>query len=66
MDDHGLLFNAFIYLLAAVVAVPITKRLGFGAVLGYLGIGPLLAFASTSRTVIRRRDSPRSTNCYGP
>ena len=42
MGDHGLLFNAFIYLLAAVVAVPITKRLGFGAVLGYLLAGVVI------------------------
>ena len=44
MNEHGLLFNAFVYLLAAVLAVPLSKRFGFGAVLGYLlagvGIGP--------------------------
>ena len=33
--EHSLLFNALIYLAAAVVAVPIAKRLGLGAVLGY-------------------------------
>ncbi len=42
--EHGLLQNALIYLAAAVVAVPIAKRLGLGSVLGYLiagiGIGP--------------------------
>lgn len=42
MEDHGLLFNAFIYLLAAVIAVPLTKRLGFGAVLGYLIAGVVI------------------------
>ena len=42
MDDHSLLFNAFIYLLAAVLAVPISKRLGFGAVLGYLLAGVVI------------------------
>ncbi len=44
MDNHSLLFNAFVYLLAAVLAVPLSKRMGFGAVLGYLlagvAIGP--------------------------
>ena len=44
MENHSLLFNAFVYLLAAVIAVPISKRFGFGAVLGYLlagvAIGP--------------------------
>jgi glutathione-regulated potassium-efflux system ancillary protein KefC len=39
VEDHSLLFNAFIYLLAAVIAVPISKRLGFGSVLGYLMAG---------------------------
>lgn len=42
--EHNLLLNALIYLLAAVIAVPIAKRLGLGAVLGYLlagiAIGP--------------------------
>lgn len=42
--EHGLLANALVYLAAAVVAVPIAKRLGLGAVLGYLlagiAIGP--------------------------
>lgn len=42
--DHSLLTNALIYLAAAVVAVPLAKRLGLGAVLGYLlagmAIGP--------------------------
>ncbi len=35
MSD-SILFQAFIYLAAAVVFVPIAKRLGLGAVLGYL------------------------------
>ncbi|HEX6959821.1 MAG TPA: glutathione-regulated potassium-efflux system protein KefC [Ferrovibrio sp.] len=35
----GLLLNAVIYLAAAVIAVPISKRLGFGSVLGYLIAG---------------------------
>lgn len=42
--EHSLLVNALIYLVAAVVAVPIARRLGLGAVLGYLlagmAIGP--------------------------
>ena len=33
------LLEAFIFLLAAVVAVPISRRLGFGSVLGYLAAG---------------------------
>ena len=42
MDNHSLLFNAFVYLLAAVLAVPLSKRLGFGAVLGYLLAGVVI------------------------
>ncbi len=36
------LFQAFIYLFAAVVCVPIAKRLGLGSVLGYLIAGVLI------------------------
>ena len=42
MNEHSLLFNAFVYLLAAVLAVPISKRLGFGSVLGYLLAGVVI------------------------
>ncbi|MEW6763687.1 MAG: glutathione-regulated potassium-efflux system protein KefC [Pseudomonadota bacterium] len=42
--EHDVLLNALVYLAAAVVAVPVAKRLGLGAVLGYLlagiAIGP--------------------------
>ncbi|GIZ50449.1 glutathione-regulated potassium-efflux system protein KefC [Noviherbaspirillum aridicola] len=39
--DNTLLTNALIYLAAAVIAVPVAKRLGLGAILGYL-IGGIL------------------------
>ena len=32
----GIFLQAFIYLVAAVIAVPIAKRFGLGSVLGYL------------------------------
>ncbi|WP_020653389.1 glutathione-regulated potassium-efflux system protein KefC [Massilia niastensis] len=42
--EHSVLSNAMVYLLAAVVAVPLARKLGLGAVLGYLlagiAIGP--------------------------
>jgi len=38
----GFLFQAFVYLVAAVIAVPIAKRLGLGSVLGYLIAGILI------------------------
>jgi monovalent cation:proton antiporter-2 (CPA2) family protein len=44
METEGLLFQAFIYLFAAVATVPVAKQLGLGSVLGYLlagvAIGP--------------------------
>ncbi|NWG21094.1 MAG: cation:proton antiporter [Chloroflexi bacterium] len=44
MSGENWLFQAFVYLAAAVVAVPLAKRFGLGSVLGYLlagvAIGP--------------------------
>jgi monovalent cation:proton antiporter-2 (CPA2) family protein len=37
-----MLLNALIYLLAAVIAVPLAKRLGLGSVLGYLVAGIII------------------------
>jgi glutathione-regulated potassium-efflux system ancillary protein KefC/glutathione-regulated potassium-efflux system protein KefB len=39
---HGLLFDAFIYLSAAVIAVPLAKHWGLGSVLGYLLAGIII------------------------
>ena len=45
---EGVLLPAFVYLCAALVAVPLAHRVGLGSVLGYLGagvlIGPVLGF----------------------
>lgn len=47
----GFLFQAFIYLAAAVIAVPLAKRFGLGSVLGYLIagviIGPVLGLVGS-------------------
>jgi len=47
----GILLQAFIYLCAAVIAVPIAKRLGLGSVLGYLiagiMIGPVIGLVGS-------------------
>lgn len=40
--EHNWLHDAFIYLSAAVISVPIAKRLGLGSVLGYLGAGMII------------------------
>jgi monovalent cation:proton antiporter-2 (CPA2) family protein len=42
VHGEGFFYQAFIFLLAAVVSVPIAKRLGLGSVLGYLGAGVLI------------------------
>jgi monovalent cation:proton antiporter-2 (CPA2) family protein len=53
----GLLFNAFIYLCAAVIAVPLAKRLGLGSVLGYLIagiiIGPVIGLVGSETEEIQ-------------
>ena len=42
MHGQGFFFQAFVYLAAAVVAVPLAKRLGLGSVLGYLIAGMVI------------------------
>ena len=42
MHGEGFFFQAFVYLTAAVVSVPIAKRLGLGSVLGYLLAGVVI------------------------
>ncbi|MCL4140442.1 UNVERIFIED_CONTAM: hypothetical protein GTU68_004281 [Idotea baltica] len=53
----GYFLQAFIYLFAAVVAVPIAKRLGLGSVLGYLiagvVIGPIIGLVGEETTTIQ-------------
>jgi len=54
----GYLLSAFIYLLAAVVAVPVAKRLGLGSVLGYLiagiVIGPIVGLVGSETQTIQQ------------
>ena len=42
MEQGGFFYQAFVYLTAAVVSVPIAKRLGLGSVLGYLIAGIII------------------------
>jgi CPA2 family monovalent cation:H+ antiporter-2 len=53
----GYFLYAFIYLVAAVIAVPIAKRLGLGSVLGYLIagliIGPVFGLVGDETTTIQ-------------
>jgi monovalent cation:proton antiporter-2 (CPA2) family protein len=42
MHTDSLLLHAFIYLVAAVISVPLAKRFGLGSVLGYLIAGILI------------------------
>src|SRR6476660_1582538 len=42
MDQHSFLFQALVYLAAAVLLVPFSKKLGLGSVLGYLIAGIII------------------------
>ncbi|WP_288030101.1 monovalent cation:proton antiporter-2 (CPA2) family protein [Prosthecochloris sp.] len=42
MHDGGFFFQAFVYLTAAVVSVPLAKKFGLGSVLGYLIAGVVI------------------------
>lgn len=42
MHDHGVLGLALVFLIAAVIAVPLFQRLGLGAVLGFLVAGVVI------------------------
>ncbi|NQU51384.1 MAG: cation:proton antiporter [Bacteroidetes bacterium] len=42
MEQGGFFFQAFVYLAAAVIAVPLAKKLGLGSVLGYLLAGIII------------------------
>jgi monovalent cation:proton antiporter-2 (CPA2) family protein len=42
VHNEGFFFQAFVYLVAAVLSVPISKRLGLGSVLGYLIAGVII------------------------
>lgn len=42
MHGDGFFYQAFVYLTAAVIAVPIAKRVGLGSVLGYLIAGVVI------------------------
>ena len=46
MDSHHLLQTALVFLLATVIAVPLTKRFRLGAVLGYLLAGVAITLTS--------------------
>ncbi len=42
MHSGDIMFQAFVFLLAAIISVPIAKRLGMGSVLGYLIAGVVI------------------------
>ncbi|MGY5450201.1 monovalent cation:proton antiporter-2 (CPA2) family protein [Agarivorans sp. MS3-6] len=53
----GYFLQAFVYLIAAVLAVPLAKKLGLGSVLGYLiagvVIGPVIGLVGTETATIQ-------------
>ena len=54
MYGESFFFQAFIYLAAAVVSVPLAKRMGLGSTLGYLLAGIAIASDRPSGRVKRR------------
>ena len=52
---EGVLFQATIYLVAAVIAVPLAARLGLGSVLGYLAAGLIIG----DRVGTTKQDPPQ-------
>lgn len=54
---QSLFLEILLYLVAAVVAVPVSQKLGFGSVLGYLAagmvIGPILGFVGSEAEDLR-------------
>jgi Kef-type K+ transport system membrane component KefB len=42
MSGQSFFYQAFVYLAAAVVSVPLAKRFGLGSVLGYLIAGAII------------------------
>jgi CPA2 family monovalent cation:H+ antiporter-2 len=60
---HGILLQVTIYLAAAVVAVPLSRWLGFGSVLGYLAAG--VAIGPALGLVGRETESVQAFAEYG-
>ena len=67
MHGESFFFQAFVYLAAAVIAVPLAKRLGLGSVLGYLLAGdrdrPLRRWAWSATRARTSCTSPSSAWC---
>jgi glutathione-regulated potassium-efflux system ancillary protein KefC/glutathione-regulated potassium-efflux system protein KefB len=65
--DASVLFQAFVYLAAAVVAAPFAKRIGLGSVLGYLiagaVIGPFALNLVGDATEVATSPSSASSSC---
>ncbi len=57
MTDHNYLLNALVFLVAAIIFVPVSKKLGLGSVIGYLiggvAIGPfVLSFIKDGESIL--------------
>ena len=50
------LVNSFIYLSAAVIAVPLSKALGLGAIIGYLAAGIVIGPVSYTHLTLPTSD----------
>ena len=63
MDHPSYLADVLIFLLAAVVAVPVFRRLGLAAVLGYIGAGVVIGPHALG--LVERIDSARALAEFG-
>ena len=63
MDHPSYLADVLIFLLAAVVAVPLFRRLGLAAVLGYIGAGAVIGPHALG--LVERIDSARALAEFG-
>ena len=63
MDHPSYLADVLIFLLAAVVAVPLFRRLGLAAVLGYIGAGAVIGPHAFG--LVERIDSARALAEFG-
>ncbi|MCY4503914.1 MAG: monovalent cation:proton antiporter-2 (CPA2) family protein, partial [Alphaproteobacteria bacterium] len=63
MDHPSYLADVLIFLLAAVIAVPVFRRLGLAAVLGYIGAGAVIGPHALG--LVERIDSARALAEFG-
>ena len=59
----SLLLEAIIYLIAALIAVPISRKLGFGSILGYLAAGIIIGALRGTEPTCGCEDDGSDSGC---